>query len=155
MFNLFFPVAILGFINLGIFFQDNTILGKKIINIAGLLVSYLYFLPIVREKIPPSSSLTITEIILFSMASLTLLTYYHSISVRDLQQYELIWNQEILFQIALILTLLIIAVLSIISLVFAFCLSPTYNSKKKGKEEKFDKKDWSNLNCDHYFQKIK
>ncbi len=134
LFNIFFPVAILGLINLAIYFQDNKNFGKKIINIAALLVSYLYFLPIVREKISPSRSLTISEIFLFSMASLTLVTYFHSISVRHLKEYEFVWDQEVLFIVSLIATLLIIIALMMIFFVFAFCLLPKYNSKKGGKE---------------------
>ena len=93
LFSLFFPVVILGMINLGIYFQDNLRTGKKIINIAALLVSYLYFLPFLREKIPPSRSLVISEIVLFSMASLTFLTFLHTIWVRDIHEYEFVWNQ--------------------------------------------------------------
>jgi len=51
---------ILGFINLGIFFQDNLDSGKKITNIGALLISYIAFLPTIRTKIPPSKSLVIS-----------------------------------------------------------------------------------------------
>jgi hypothetical protein len=59
-FNIFFPIMILGFINLAIFFQDNLNSGKKIMNIGALMISYIAFLPTIRAKIPPSKSLVIS-----------------------------------------------------------------------------------------------
>lgn len=78
------------------------------------------------------------------MASLTLLTLFHTISVRDIHDYEFLWNKELLFEVTLIVTLLIIAVLSIVAAVFGCVFLPTYNVQGKKKEEKFNRKNWSN-----------
>jgi len=41
-------MILLGFLNLAIFMQDNTHPGKKMLNIAALIVSYIAFLPNIR-----------------------------------------------------------------------------------------------------------
>ena len=45
--TIFFPLMLLGFINLGIFFQDE-VLGKRFINIVALMISYVALIPTLR-----------------------------------------------------------------------------------------------------------
>jgi hypothetical protein len=61
LFAIFFPIIMLGFLNLGVFFQDQAdgLTGKRMLNIATILVSYIAFLPNIREHLPPASSIVI------------------------------------------------------------------------------------------------
>jgi hypothetical protein len=47
LFALFFPIVMLGFLNVGVFFQTAQS-GKRMLNIATILVSYIAFLPNIR-----------------------------------------------------------------------------------------------------------
>jgi hypothetical protein len=55
--TIFIPLILLGVINLGIFFQKET-LGKRFVNITALMVSYVALIPTIREQVPPWPTLT-------------------------------------------------------------------------------------------------
>ncbi len=46
--TIYFPLLLLGIINISIFFQDNKETGKIMLNIAALIVSYIALIPTVR-----------------------------------------------------------------------------------------------------------
>ncbi len=46
--TIYFPLLLLGIINIAIFYQDNRKLGKKLINTSALLVSFIALIPTVR-----------------------------------------------------------------------------------------------------------
>lgn len=51
--TIFFPLWMLGIINIGIFFQDE-VLGKRFLNIAALMIAYVALIPTIRDEVPPS-----------------------------------------------------------------------------------------------------
>jgi hypothetical protein len=59
MVALFFPIIILGMMNLAVFFQNQRV-GKRLLNISAIMVSYVAFLPIIRKNLPPSNKLVIS-----------------------------------------------------------------------------------------------
>jgi len=46
--TIFFPLLLLGVINIAIFYQDNRLTGKTMVNIAALIVSFIALIPTVR-----------------------------------------------------------------------------------------------------------
>jgi hypothetical protein len=51
--TIFFPLWLLGIINLGIFFQNND-LGARIQGIAALMIAFVALIPTIRDQIPPN-----------------------------------------------------------------------------------------------------
>jgi len=62
--SIFFPLWLLAFINLGIFFQDNN-LADRIGSIATLMVAFVAMVPIIRHQIPPNAHLVFIEILVY------------------------------------------------------------------------------------------
>ena len=58
--TIYFPLLLLGVINIGIFYQNNNQTGKIMLNIAGLIVSFIALIPTVRENTPVTPTLTFT-----------------------------------------------------------------------------------------------
>jgi len=46
--TIYFPLLLLGVINIGIFYQDNLATGKTMLNITALIVSFIALIPTVR-----------------------------------------------------------------------------------------------------------
>jgi hypothetical protein len=82
---------LLAVINLCIFFQNYN-LAERIASIATLMVAYTAFLPTIRESIPPSPSITLVDIILYSLISTCFLCLLRSWFDRALPDTELyVW----------------------------------------------------------------
>ncbi len=129
LFNLMFPLLLLGLLNLAIFFQSPAKRGRKLVNLAAVLLGYLYLLPLLRSRIPPSSDLIISEIAVFLNACMTLFTLIHAVtnSYARNQHYVFVWRDEILFKIPLIFTFAVIGIIIAVSLVFAFIILPSFS----------------------------
>ena len=56
--TIFFPLWLLGIINLAVFYQDAS-LGNRIANIATLMIAFVGIIPIIREEVPPNPKITI------------------------------------------------------------------------------------------------
>lgn len=59
---IFLPLFLLAVLNLGIFYQDND-LHKRIVSIGAILVSFVAFIPVIREQIPPTPKITAVELL--------------------------------------------------------------------------------------------
>lgn len=46
--TIYFPLLLLGIINIGIFYQENRTTGKTMLNISALIVSFIALIPTVR-----------------------------------------------------------------------------------------------------------
>jgi hypothetical protein len=53
MATIFLPLWLLGIINLGIFFQDNS-MDDRIGSISALMIAFVALIPTIREEIPPN-----------------------------------------------------------------------------------------------------
>lgn len=95
------------------------------------MVSYIAFLPRLREHLPPASNLVISEMLMFLMASLTILALIDTIDIRDYmlrgEQYKINWEENGLFIAALVCTLVIAFVLVVISLVYLLYVNRKFN----------------------------
>lgn len=55
--TIFGPIFLLCIINLGIFNQS-IVLGKRIANIATIMLAFVAVFPVIREQIPPNPKIT-------------------------------------------------------------------------------------------------
>jgi hypothetical protein len=53
MATIFLPLWLLGIINLGIFFQDNS-MDDRIGSISALMIAFVALIPTIRDEIPPN-----------------------------------------------------------------------------------------------------
>lgn len=58
LFMIFFPLWLLGMINLSIFFSEPG-LGDRIGSLASLLLAYVALIPIIRNLLPPNPNITL------------------------------------------------------------------------------------------------
>lgn len=80
--SLFFPVVLLAIINLAIFFQNG--IAKKIQNIAIVLVAYVALIPTIRSSLPPNDKITFSEVLIFTFAFTTMLTFIQTLETRNI-----------------------------------------------------------------------
>lgn len=73
MLRIFVPILILSVISLLIFVQENakdengfTTLAKRIASGCSLLIAYVALVPMIRSKLPPTPSVTLIEILIYS-----------------------------------------------------------------------------------------
>ena len=55
---IFLPLWLLAVLNLGIFFQSY-VLADRLMNIAALMIAFIALIPTIRERLPPSPSITL------------------------------------------------------------------------------------------------
>ena len=73
MIRIFVPILILSTISLLIFVQENakdgngfTTLAKRIASGCSLMIAYVALVPLIRAKLPPTPSVTLIEILIYS-----------------------------------------------------------------------------------------
>ena len=62
--TIFIPIFLLALLSLGIFFQEND-LSNRISSIATMVLGYIALIPSIKEQLPPSSRITIIEIVIY------------------------------------------------------------------------------------------
>lgn len=77
LFIVLVPLALLGVINIAIFFQDYS-LGDRVGNIATLMIAFVGMIPVIREQIPPTPYVTLIEIFIYCEIFTALLCLVHS-----------------------------------------------------------------------------
>lgn len=73
MIRIFVPILVLSTISLLIFVQENatdgngfTTLSKRIASGCSLMIAYVALVPLIRAKLPPTPSVTLIEILVYS-----------------------------------------------------------------------------------------
>lgn len=145
-------MVFLSLINLAIFFQEQS-LSDRIASIAVLLLAYTTFLPVVRDRIPPSPNITLIEIMLYAIMLSSTLCLLRSFLDRDKKEYSYKWRSDPCFIISL--TILIVVFLMVIIGYVGRKRRHRHNnslqSKKFTKQVK-DFKKWRSLGADKYFR---
>jgi len=100
------PIVFLSFINLAIFFQEQS-LANRISSIVMLLLAYTTFLPIVRNRIPPSPKITLIQLLLYAVMLSSTLCLLRSFLNRNIPSDDYNWQQDPCFVISLITLLLV------------------------------------------------
>lgn len=70
--TIIIPVAFLSLVNIAIFFQGNDF-PAKISAIATLLIAYTTLLPTVRERMPRTPTITLIDLMLYSVILMSLM----------------------------------------------------------------------------------
>lgn len=82
---------LLAFINLAIFFSGSDLSGR-LQNLGGLMIAYTAFLPTIRQRIPPSSKITFTDILIYSLILTSLLCTIRSVTIAQIDKFKFQWN---------------------------------------------------------------
>jgi len=106
--TIFLPLWLLAIINLGIFFQDNS-LSDRIASIAALMIAFVALIPTIRDQIPPNPRIVFVEILVYFETLTSLFALIHSLDIRNDSNFDLVWYQDGLFLVSFIITLITIA----------------------------------------------
>ena len=80
--TIFFPLWLLGVINLAVFYQDAG-LADRIANIATLMIAFVGIIPMIREEVPPNPKFTAIEMLVYLQIATTLLCLISSFLIRS------------------------------------------------------------------------
>lgn len=132
-------------INLGIFFQDN-VFSSRLSNLATLLVAYSAFFPTIRARIPPSPSITMIDLIVYSIISTSLLCFIRSfLNKEKTEEYN--WQQDPIFLLCVgidITTVIIILIGMSIHKFYEYFVFSKKIQRAGKKILNFDARLWSN-----------
>jgi hypothetical protein len=134
--TIFLPLWLLAIINLGIFFQDNT-LADRIASIAALMIAFVALIPTIRDQIPPNPRIVFIEILVYFETLTSLFALIHSLDVRKDEEFDLVWYESGLFMVSLFITLLTILIVLVMMFLHYFIWEPSYN---RDLSEEIDKK---------------
>lgn len=62
--SIFIPLWLLGIINLAIYYQEVK-LADRVGSLATLIVAHVALIPIIRENVPPNSTIAFVEILIY------------------------------------------------------------------------------------------
>ena len=143
----------LGVLNLAVFFQENSLSGR-VSSLATIMVAYAAFLPTIRDRIPPSPSITAMDLILVALCSncmLCLLRSFLDFS-QDQSIYLYDWKQDAFYLLCLTTIITVVLIILIALLIYKVVWEPIYNkplSKSKvTNSDKFKSRMWGNPQCD-------
>ncbi len=124
MIRIFVPILILSIISLLIFVQENatdgngfTTLAKRIASGCSLMIAYIALIPMMRSKLPPTPSLTLIEILIYSSTIPNFLAIISNLSTHFID-YSHFFADYTPFSDGLFIVSFIISVFSFIILVF-------------------------------------
>lgn len=123
--TIFFPLWLIAVINLGIFFQDS-FLADRINSIAGLMIAFVALIPTIRDQLPPTPQLTFIEILVYIESFTSMLALIHSLDIRGVSNYNLIWYNDGLFLVSFILTIITMLVITGLTVLYYFKWLPSY-----------------------------
>lgn len=143
--TIFLPLWLLGIINLGIFFQDEN-LADRIASIAALMIAFVALIPTIREQIPPNPKIVFIEILVYMETLTSLFALIHSLDVRKIEGFDLIWYESGLFMVSFVITIITIILVVVLMIAHYFFWEPSYNRSldDESSDVKFDRKKWKN-----------
>lgn len=142
--TIFLPLWLLGIINLGIFFQDEN-LADRIASIAALMIAFVALIPTIREQIPPNPKIVFIEILVYMETLTSLFALIHSLDVRKIEMFDLIWYESGLFMVSFVITIVTVVLVVALMVAHYFFWEPSYNrSLDEEKDVKFVRSEWNN-----------
>jgi hypothetical protein len=88
--TIFIPIFLLSLLSLAIFFQQND-LSNRIGSIATMVLGYIALIPSVKEQLPPSSRITVIEIVIYISTLCCLFSLIESFMIEDNMSYVFVW----------------------------------------------------------------
>ena len=76
------PLWLMGMINIGIFFQEVG-LADRIGSLAALMIAYIALIPVFRSELPPTSSITMVEWLVYIQCLPTIFCFAQSLIIRN------------------------------------------------------------------------
>lgn len=156
--TIFLPIMMLAVLNLAVFFQENSLSGR-ISSLATIMVAYTAFLPTVRDRIPPSPTITAMDLILMGLCCNCMLCLLRSfLDFGQDPSYIYDWKSDPLYLLSLtaIATIGIIVIAALV--IHKTIWEPKYNrllSDEKFISEKFNSEIWTNSECDSLVNNIR
>ena len=143
-------LALIGTVNVCIFFQDITLSGKQMLNMAALLVSLIAILPNIRESMGRSSQITLAEGCIIAQTFTIILTFIRMIRNIDKDKNrDYVLGEEGLAITCIVITGAIALVLILFLLRHFLYERRSYHfAGKRHQVESFDRRFWKNEHCD-------
>ncbi len=88
-------------------------MSDRIGSIAALMVAFVNLIPVIREQIPPNPKIVFIEVLVYIETFTCLLALIHSLLVKDEVGYSLTWQVSGLFLVSMIITILNIAIITV------------------------------------------
>lgn len=78
--TIFIPLFLLSLLSLAIFFQPND-LSDRLGSIATMVLGYIALIPSIKEQLPPSSRITVIEIVIYISTLCCLFSLVESLTI--------------------------------------------------------------------------
>ena len=101
--TIFIPLFLLSLLSQAIFFQPND-LTSRLGSIATMVLGYVSLISSVKGQLPPSSRLTIIQIVIYVQTLCCLLSLIESLLINSAADYEFHWYKNPLFLICSVIT---------------------------------------------------
>lgn len=88
---IFLPLWSLAIINLGIFFQENS-LNERIASIASLMIAFIALNETIRSQIPPHPKVVFVELLVYAEIIACFLCLVDSYEVSQVENYRINWR---------------------------------------------------------------
>jgi hypothetical protein len=124
--TIFIPLFLLALLSLAIFFQPNE-LSNRISSIATMVLGYIALIPSIKEQLPPSSRITVLEIVIYISTLCCLFSLVESIRIDDDTSYVFCWRTNPLFLVCLIIHIGVFLFIGVLLLLHRFVWEPSYN----------------------------
>ena len=152
--TIFIPVFLLSLLSLAIFFQQND-LSNRIGSIATMVLGYIALIPSIKEQLPPSSRITVIEIVIYISTLCCLFSLVESFLIDDDKGYQFIWWENKLFLLCLFTHMGIFLFVSVLMLLHKLVWEPSYNIDFEARttDPEASPEEWINFYCDEEFYK--
>lgn len=124
--TIFIPIFLLALLSLGIFFQSND-LSNRLSSIATMVLGYIALIPSIKEQLPPSSRITIIEIVIYISTLCCLFSLLESFLIDEDSSYVFNWRTNYLFLFCLWTHLGVFIFIIVLMLLHKFKWEPSYN----------------------------
>jgi hypothetical protein len=150
--TIFIPVIMLAILSTSLFFYKSSP-SEKIGTIATIVLGFIALIPSIKDQLPPSQRITLSEIIVYIEAINCMLSLAENLF--HLSRSKWIGGNS-LFIFSLTLHLVCIGSAFSLLMIHKFRWEPSYNTSEKANElSPVDDKDaWNNPYCDEYFLKL-
>lgn len=124
--TIFIPMFLLALLSLAIFFQSNE-LSDRIGSIATMILGYIALIPSIKEQLPPSSKITVLEIVIYISTLSCLFSLVESFLIDDVSNYVFNWRTNPLFLMCLIIHISVFVFIGSLMVIHKFIWEPSYN----------------------------
>lgn len=146
--TIFIPLFLLSLLSLAIFFQPND-LSARLGSIATMVLGYIALIPSIKEQLPPSSRITVIEIVIYISTLCCLFSLVESLLI-DESSYHFHWSQNFLFLMCLTIHGCIFVFVLALMAKHKLVWEPGYNKTVAARltDPESNPEEWINFYCD-------